>query len=139
MKIINETIACIKSVIARETAKQEGLLQKGLLGVSAAIVFLAVSAIGFPSTASADNTDVVTFTLEINKTTGKVVGVLDKSGHTPVRHDPQRGPGQPHGAHVGEPIPVTIILGLEGASGGAHTTCPSGTTHVIIANVHYCF
>ena len=138
MKIINETTACIKSVIARATAKKVGILQKVLLSVSVVIVFLAVSAIGYPSSASADNTGVVTFTLEINKKTGKVVGVLDKSGHTPDLHEPDHGPGKPHGAHIGDPIPVTIIVGVDGTASGAHTACSSNQTHVIIAGIHYC-
>ena len=144
MNIIDRGISSSKSIDSGITARLFERFKKGLLSSTAAIGVLAVCSAVLSSAAYA--ADTVFVGLEIDNTNGKILNVFMKDRRQ--GHDKQytkaalHGDGVPgdHGGHTGEPIPVTIILGVKGAPEGTGPTspCPSGSTHMIIGGTHYC-
>ena len=149
MNIIDRGISSSKSIDSGITAKIFERFKKSLLSSTAAIGVLAVCSVVLSNAAYA--VDTVFVGLEIDQTNGKVLNVFMKDrqqGHEQqytkaVKHGGEGLPGG-HGPHIGEPIPITIILGMKGAAStsdqdpGPTSPCPSGSTHIIVGGIHYC-
>ena len=74
-----------------------------------------------------------TFTvcLEIDNATGEILKVTDKDKNEPEQHDNTN----PHKSLY---LICGVVTPHHKPTPGKRNTCPSGKTHIIIGNTHYC-